>query len=404
MVDLEPHKAPGASSTASRLKKVVWSARGGLIFTGDDGGMLRAWDVATLQCVRSLQLAGGAKDGIMDIEQSADGLSLFVAGGTCASIVDLTRFEARSVVDMGPGGELEAVSLHPSRRWALIGGVDTFVRLYDLQTGAREPIAELRGHHGKVHSLRFSLDGSFFVSGADDATVRKWDLDKVLASSRSSVEASSGTGGESSSRASAPSGGSGGATGTAAAAAGHSADSRSSGAAPTARAVASSQLSPLATPEDLRANYQQQQQAAYAHAMAQQVARAQAQAAWGRGGQGGEAQHHAHQQFNMQREEAMRLEAMRFAQAPQAAAAGAWARDYAAGVGAAGVAGSGGRLSGGGGGWPHESAQQQHAATVAYAPDSRQAAATAYAAAIAARERDSYYGHDPRAGGRPPPG
>jgi len=175
-----PLAAPGASATASRLKKVVWSAHGGLIFTGDDGGTLRAWDVAQLKCVRTLALAPGSANGVMDIEQAVDGATLFVAAGTRASVIDVASFSARTAVEMGPGGDVETVSLHGGGRWALVGGVDTFVRIYDLAAAGSAPAAELRGHHGRVHALRFSGDGSFFVSGADDATVRKWDFLKAL--------------------------------------------------------------------------------------------------------------------------------------------------------------------------------------------------------------------------------
>ena len=181
IVDHAPLVAKGASSTASRLKKVVWSAHGGLIFTGDDGGVVRAWDVAQLKCVRELHLAPGSANGVMDIEQSADGASLLVAAGTKAHLIDVASFTARAVVDMGPGGDVETASLHCSGRWAIVGGADTYVRIFDLYKAGSPPAAEMRGHHGKVHCLRFSHDGSFFVSGADDATVRKWDLEKALA-------------------------------------------------------------------------------------------------------------------------------------------------------------------------------------------------------------------------------
>jgi WD40 repeat protein len=41
----------------------------------------------------------------------------------------------------------------------------------------KEELTELKGHQGRVRAATFSLDGKTLVTGADDKTVRVWDVD-----------------------------------------------------------------------------------------------------------------------------------------------------------------------------------------------------------------------------------
>jgi WD40 repeat protein len=54
------------------------------------------------------------------------------------------------------------------------GADDKTVRLWDV-TGGREQ-AQLSGHQNWVRSVAFSPDGRLLASGADDKTVRLWDV------------------------------------------------------------------------------------------------------------------------------------------------------------------------------------------------------------------------------------
>ena len=64
----------------------------------------------------------------------------------------------------------------------MAGGSDVWVRLLDTETGAE--VATQRGHHGKVHCVRFAPNGATYTSGADDATIRMWKYDDAASSPR----------------------------------------------------------------------------------------------------------------------------------------------------------------------------------------------------------------------------
>lgn len=75
-----------------------------------------------------------------------------------------------------PGCKLFAVAQLDSRCVAL-GGADNKIRLVDVTRGV--VINELTGHTGSVGVL--NANRQFLFSGSYDATVRRWDLDTILA-------------------------------------------------------------------------------------------------------------------------------------------------------------------------------------------------------------------------------
>jgi pre-mRNA-processing factor 19 len=53
------------------------------------------------------------------------------------------------------------------------------VRLYDWPQ--RKVLGTFIGHLGPISALRFSDDGNFLASGAQDTSVILWDLNKIEA-------------------------------------------------------------------------------------------------------------------------------------------------------------------------------------------------------------------------------
>jgi WD40 repeat protein len=67
------------------------------------------------------------------------------------------------VLEFSPSGKLLAMGLGEGE-----------VRLLDLAAGAQ--VASLKGHRGRVRTLRFTPDGKFIFSGSEDTSVAVWDL------------------------------------------------------------------------------------------------------------------------------------------------------------------------------------------------------------------------------------
>src|SRR5262249_32461048 len=75
---------------------------------------------------------------------------------------------------VGHGGEVPAVALSGDGRTAASGAEDGTVRLWDVTTGECARI--LRGHEGGVTAVALSGDGRTAASGSVDGTVRLWDV------------------------------------------------------------------------------------------------------------------------------------------------------------------------------------------------------------------------------------
>ena len=73
----------------------------------------------------------------------------------------------------GSDRPVSAVAFSPDGRLAC-GADDGTVRLWDLATGTL--LTTLTGHRGAVHEVAFSRDGRRAATAADDGTVRLWDL------------------------------------------------------------------------------------------------------------------------------------------------------------------------------------------------------------------------------------
>ena len=189
--DADPRKLQMPGYT-SRIKKLVWSPDGRQLYMGSDDGLLRVWDVAAGAVVREvggLTAADPNKCGVMDMELSHDSSVLTIAVGQSVAFVNQYSLELMHSFDMGR--DVETASLHPlHKRTFIAAGSDVSVRVYDVDSGAE--LAEKRGHHGKVHCLRFAPGGATFSSGADDATIRLWRYDEPLRAGAGGAAASGG--------------------------------------------------------------------------------------------------------------------------------------------------------------------------------------------------------------------
>lgn len=76
-------------------------------------------------------------------------------------------------VQTGHSGNINATAFSPDGRYALSGADDHTLRLWDIVSG--KEIRTFHGHSAEVTSVAFSPDGRRVVSGSNDMTVRVWD-------------------------------------------------------------------------------------------------------------------------------------------------------------------------------------------------------------------------------------
>eukprot|EP00011_Vannellida_sp_DIVA3-517-6-12_P014272 CAMPEP_0114618156 /NCGR_PEP_ID=MMETSP0168-20121206/7561_1 /TAXON_ID=95228 ORGANISM="Vannella sp., Strain DIVA3 517/6/12" /NCGR_SAMPLE_ID=MMETSP0168 /ASSEMBLY_ACC=CAM_ASM_000044 /LENGTH=327 /DNA_ID=CAMNT_0001829301 /DNA_START=50 /DNA_END=1033 /DNA_ORIENTATION=+ len=72
--------------------------------------------------------------------------------------------------------EVSSIHFHPSGHFLLVGTSHCMVRMYDLSTQTPYTAANAKEHHyGGINQLRYSTDGSMFVSAGKDGAVKIWD-------------------------------------------------------------------------------------------------------------------------------------------------------------------------------------------------------------------------------------
>lgn len=98
---------------------------------------------------------------------------LVSASGTAQEIIhELTPHE----------GSVNAVAFLPGTDHAVSGGNDGLVQLHSLKTG--KPERRLEGHTAPVYCMQVSPDGRMLATGAQDNTVRLWNLPATRALSK----------------------------------------------------------------------------------------------------------------------------------------------------------------------------------------------------------------------------
>ncbi len=129
MFDAATGDPKGALTTGQDVFDAVFSPDGKLVATAEGDGVVRIWDLATLQPV--LQLWG----------HSAEALA----------------------AAFSPDGKLVAT-----------GSVDGTARIFSLEGG--KELLKLEGHEASVMAIAFSPDGRSLATSSHDATIRIWDV------------------------------------------------------------------------------------------------------------------------------------------------------------------------------------------------------------------------------------
>ncbi|KAL7619107.1 hypothetical protein Lser_V15G01311 [Lactuca serriola] len=155
-------------SSPGSVRTVAWLHSDQTILSScSDSGGVRLWDVRSGKIVHTLE----TKSSVTSAEVSKDGRYITTADGSSVKFWDANHFGLVKSYDMPC--TVESASLEPKFGNKFIaGGEDMWIRLFDFNTG--EEIAICKGHHGPVHSVRFSPGGESYASGSEDGTVRIW--------------------------------------------------------------------------------------------------------------------------------------------------------------------------------------------------------------------------------------
>lgn len=149
---------------------------------------LRVWDLETGRCTRTLK---GHTGKIWSVAITPDGrYAVSGSGGTdgklrvwdleigqCISTIE--GYQVRiQMLGMTPDERqiinVQSVTLTPDGRYAVSGGWDATLRVWDLAIG--QCVHTLEGHSGGVSSIILTPDGRYVVSGSHDTTLRVWGL------------------------------------------------------------------------------------------------------------------------------------------------------------------------------------------------------------------------------------
>lgn len=90
------------------------------------------------------------------------------------SLVPSARTSPRAVVQTGHTDAVLAVALSPDGHYAVTGGGDATVALWDATTGRQ--LLRLASHTGPVAAVAFSHDGRLFATASADGTASVWNV------------------------------------------------------------------------------------------------------------------------------------------------------------------------------------------------------------------------------------
>ncbi len=139
----------------------------------------RAWEWGRLQylCNTDLMALRGHTDLVITADFNPNGTLL--ATGSVDGTVKLWNLETGNLIRTIAHHRVSQVAFSPDGRLlATAGAADNTVKVWDVESG--QLIFTLEGHLERVHSVKFSPDGTQIATGSSDDTAKLWDVNKGL--------------------------------------------------------------------------------------------------------------------------------------------------------------------------------------------------------------------------------
>ena len=171
-----------------RIKDIMFSPDGTLLYSISFDKTVRVWDVATGVMVRMLrgQINQGREGMLNAAALSPDGRTLAVGGWLSppknharTGIIRLLdpRTGAVKALLRGHSKVIQSLAFSPNGRWLLSGSNDKTARLWDVASGQTRAV--LRGHKSDIRTVSFSPDGRRAVTGEVLGTLILWRIPEM---------------------------------------------------------------------------------------------------------------------------------------------------------------------------------------------------------------------------------
>lgn len=173
----------GPGTHQGAIKSIVWAPNDtNILVTAADDKMIRWWDLRARQVIAEYQVDGVIGSCELNTTSArqrgstGDGI-LSVAAGKSVYFFDGASRPGQLLHSQKLQQDVASVALNlADRKYVVGGGGDTWVRVYDLDSG--EELEVGKGHHGPVWSVCFSPNGKLYATGSEDGTVKLWKFTK----------------------------------------------------------------------------------------------------------------------------------------------------------------------------------------------------------------------------------
>lgn len=158
------------------VRRVRFSPRGDWLASSDSLGRIKLWAMPSGALIRTIQ-AHGSNRWVTDVDISPDGQTL--ASASSDNSIKLWRVADGTQIHhlKGHRDDVRAVSFSPDGKLLVSGGSDATLRLWAVDTGTL--LTTWGDHRASIWSVQFSPDGKTIASASSDSTIKLWDVSEI---------------------------------------------------------------------------------------------------------------------------------------------------------------------------------------------------------------------------------